>query len=321
MIRKAPAHAPCRRSKAVLAVGLGLLSGALAAQRLPELPPAQALPALPGLGELLPLRPMALEVGKDGQVPVRLRGKRIDESPEGWTLDEGAVESPDLLLLADHIHYSKVTGQLQAEGHIRLEGQGLRLRCGRLAMDWKHRSGQAWALELELPPTWVLRSQTVLFADLRHWEFDQVELSPCPQENPGWKAMVSKLSVDLDGFARLRNLWVWIGNVPTFYFLPWAIYPAKAERSSGLLPSSISLSGPMGASLGLPYYQVLGASADATFSPEYFSRQGMLWGGELRWSPEPTHQGSFDGQYIHQRSETPAEDGNGVPFVSSVNLR
>ena len=53
------------------------------------------------------------------------------------------MESKDLLLLADRIHYSQITGEIQAEGHIRLEGPGLRLRCGRLRMDWNRRIGEA----------------------------------------------------------------------------------------------------------------------------------------------------------------------------------
>ena len=295
-----------RPSLASLALSMAVLPLGLAAQGvapLPGLPPVQGEAQLPGLGEWLPLRPMPLDADKVGAVPLRLRGKTVQESPEGWTLEDGAVESPDLLLLADHIHYQIATGELQAEGHIRLEGPGIRLRCGRLRMDWKKRMGEAWALELELPPSWVLRSERVAFSTMKHWDFDQVELSPCPQEKPGWKAVLSRLTVDLDHYATLRNLWVWVGNVPTFYYLPWAIYPAKAERTSGLLPISFSLSGPLGTSLGLPYYQVLGPTADATLSPEYYAHQGFLWGGELRWSPEPTHTGSVQGQAIRQRED------------------
>ena len=272
----------------------------LAAQGLPPLPPVQSMPEVPSLGELGPLRPMPLSVEKDGAVPLRLRGKNIQENPEGWTLEDGVVESQDLLLLADHIRYVTQTGEMEAEGHIRLEGPGIRLRCGRLRMDWKKRAGEAWVVELEIPPSWSLRSDKVAFNTMKHWDFDQVELSPCPQENPGWKAQVSKLTVDLDNYATIRNLWIWVGSMPTYYFLPWAIYPAKAERTSGLLPISMAFSGPMGSSLSLPYYQVLGPSADLTVSPTLYSRQGILWGSEVRWNPEPTHIGSVESLGIHQ---------------------
>ncbi|HLO66421.1 MAG TPA: putative LPS assembly protein LptD [Holophaga sp.] len=270
---------------------------------LPPLPPPASELGAPSPGELLPLRPLAAEEGREGAVPIRYWGRDVQEGPGGWVLLDGAVESPDLLLLADRITYAVATGEVVAEGHIRLEGPGLRLRCERLRMEWKKQVGEAWALDMELPPTWYLRSRKVSFNTLKHWDFEQVDLSPCPQERPGWKAQVSRLTVDLDRYATLRNLWIWVGGVPTPYFLPWAMYPAKAERTSGLLPFSLSFSGPMGASVQIPYYQVLGDTADVTFSPEYFTRQGVLAGLEARWNPLPTHQGSFTGQFIRQRTD------------------
>jgi hypothetical protein len=286
------------------ALALGALPLVLAGQALPQLPPLDGGgPSGPAMGELLPFRPEPLDNGGAAREPARLRGKNAQESPKGWTLLDGAVESKDLMLLADRIQYSTATGQVEAEGHIRLEGPGIRLRCERLKMDWNRRIGEAYVLELELPPTWLLRSDKVEFNTLQHWEFDKVVLSPCPEEKPGWKALVSKLTVDLDHYARLHNLWIWVFNLPTYYYLPYAIYPAKAERTSGVLPISMSFSGPTGASLAVPYYQVLGRSADATITPEYFTQQGTLWGADLRWNPEPTHKGEISGEYIHQRTD------------------
>ena len=297
-----PSYARHGWLRAGRALVLGALPLALAAQEPPSLPALGALPPIPGQGELLPLRPMALDPEGERKEPLRLRGRNVQESPDGWTLVDGAVESKDLMLLADRIQYSQSTGQVEAEGHIRLEAPGVRLRCGRLKMDWSRRIGEAWALELELPPSWVLNSDKVEFNTLQHWEFDKVVLSSCPEEKPGWKALVSKLTVDLDHYAKLRNLWIWVFNIPTYYYLPYAIYPAKAQRTSGVLPISMAFSGPMGASLAIPYYQVLGKSADATIAPQYFTKQGTLWNGDLRWNPEPTHQGELSGEFIHQRS-------------------
>jgi hypothetical protein len=298
-----PASPGHRWLKAGWILSLGALPMGLAGEGLPALPAPGPEPSAPSLGELLPLRPQGLQDDPGRKAPVRIRGRNVEEGPSGWTLVDGGVESQDLLLLADRIQYSQVTGQLEAEGHIRLEGPGLRMRCGRLRMDWNRRIGEAWALELELPPTWVLKSDRVEFNSLQHWEFEKVELSPCPQEKPGWKAYVSKLTVDLDHYARLRNLWIWVFNVPTYYYLPWAIYPAKAERTSGLLPISLAFSSATGTSLAVPYYQTLGDTADLTITPEYFSKEGVLWGGDLRWNPEPTHKGEASGAVINQRTD------------------
>ncbi|HEY3399146.1 MAG TPA: putative LPS assembly protein LptD [Geothrix sp.] len=280
---------------------LGTLPALLAAQGLPDIPMPAPLEA-PTPVELLPFRPFRVEQGPGlSRVPFDWRGDRVREQGDVWILEQGAIQSEGLLLLADRIEYNIPDGRLVAQGHIRLEGPGLRLRCERLLMDWERRSGEAWALQMDLPPTWTLRSSHVAFATLRTWSFDAVELSPCPEERPGWKARLSSLKIDLDGFATMWNARVQLGAVP-IYYVPYAIYPAQAERTSGLLPPKLGMSSTFGTTVGLSYYQVLGDSADATLSPEYFSKEGALWGGEMRWRPSLTHQGSFSGQTIHQES-------------------
>jgi len=287
----------------VLALGMGRVLPLASQDGPPPIPTLNPDFQAPAPGEFLPLRPTTSQETREGAVPIRYWGRDVIERVDGWSMDNGAVESPDLLLLADHIRFSTTSGELEAEGHIRMEGPGLRLRCARLRMDWKRKVGEAWALDMELPPSWYLTSEKVAFTTMKHWDFEGVELSPCPQEDPGWKAQLSRLTVDLDHYATIRNLWIWVGGVPTFYFIPWAKYPAKAERTSGLLPTTLSFSGPMGASVQIPYYQVLGDSADVTLSPEIFTKEGVLWQGEARWNPEPTHRGSFSGEYIRQRSD------------------
>lgn len=271
---------------------------------------AQGLPGIPGspppdekppLAELLPLRPFALEQGAEEGTNLRWRGERVEEAEGIYTLEKGAIQAEGLLLLADRITYEPKTGKLEASGSIRLEAPGLRLRCERLQMDWKKQIGEAWALELEVPPSWTLRSSHVAFATLKSWNFDSVEISPCPQVEPGWSAKLSNMRLELDGFATFRHARILVGGIPVLY-IPWAAYPAKAERSSGLLPPRVGYSSRLGTLLGLSYYQVFGNTMDATFSPEFYTREGALWGGEFRWNPELTHYGSFQGQYIKQRS-------------------
>ena len=286
---------------------LSTVSALLAAQGLRPLPsPGITQTPLdgPSLTELLPLRPYRLDRGPDvARVPFEYRSERgVREDGDLWILEQGTIHTEGLLLLADRIEYRISDGQLTATGHIRLEGPEVRLRCERLQMTWGTRSGEAWALQMDLPPTWTLRSDHVAFATLRTWSFDQVELSPCSEDKPGWKAKLSSLKVNLDGFATLKNAHIYLGPIPTYYYVPWAIYPAQADRASGLLPPQVGFSSSFGTTLGATWYQVLGPTADFTFSPEYFSKEGVLWGGEARWHPDLTHEGSLSGESIHQRS-------------------
>ncbi|HJU84320.1 MAG TPA: putative LPS assembly protein LptD [Holophagaceae bacterium] len=274
----------------------------LAAQGLPPIPDPPLRP-IPAPEELLPLRPYSLDEGPQGsRLPFDWRGEHVSQEGDLWTLEQGAIQGPGALLVADVIRYDTHTGEMEAKGHIRLEAPDLRLRCEELRMNWRTQRGEAFALELDLPPSWTLRSGKVSFSTLRKWDFEAVEVSPCPEEKPGWRAKLSSLKVDLDGYAELRNLRILLGPFPTHIYLPYGIYPAKLERSSGLLPPVLGASSAFGTTLGMNYYQVLGEGADATFSPEWLQKEGVLWGGEARWHPSLTHEGSFSGQYIHQRS-------------------
>lgn len=280
----------------------GAVALRLAAQGLPVLPPERTLDAPPP-EFLLPYRPFELSsAARGGALPFSWRGQRVVQAGDHWTLEGGAIQGEGLLLLADQIDYDLKTGDLVARGRIRVEAPDLRLRCEKLEMNWRTRSGQAWMLELDLPPSWTLTSSRVAFAGLRIWTFDAVEVTSCPEEKPGWRAKLSKLKVDLDGYAQLWNLRVLLGHLPTQIYVPYGIYPAKLDRASGLLPPQLGTSATLGTSVGLGYYQTLGPSADATLQPEWFSKEGVLWGGEARWHPTVTHEGSFSGQWIRQRS-------------------
>ncbi len=271
------------------------------AQGLPGIPtPAPFTAPDPAL--LLPLRPWDLDEGPEAMLPFAYRAERVTALGDIWTFEVGKIESSGLMLLADKITYDRARKVIRAEGNIRLEAPDLRLHCGFLEMDWRDRDGEARDLRMELPPSWTLRADRVTFKGLRTWAFDRVELSPCSEEKPGWTALLSKMDVDLDHFATFRNLRVLVHGVPTHIYLPWGFYPAKAERSSGLLPPDLRFGGALGPGLGLNWFQTLGERADLTLSPIWFTREGLLNGGEMRWRPDPTHSGSFAGQSIQQRS-------------------
>ena len=114
----------------------------------------------------------------------RLRGATTctERSGRSWDPAEtGGLESKDsMLLLADRIHYTPGHWPDRRPGpHPASRLLGLRLRCERLKMDWTRKQvGEAWALELELPPTWVPAVQGQGGIQLRcsHWEFDKVEV-------------------------------------------------------------------------------------------------------------------------------------------------
>ena len=70
------------------------------------------------------------------------------------------------------------------------------------------------------------------------------------------------------------------------------VWPARTERTSGLLIPNLGYSQQRGAYLGLAYYQVMGPSADGTLFLDGYSEGFAGAGGELRWRPSEGSKGS-----------------------------
>ena len=266
-------------------------------QTIPTLPSFSELPSISDQSELIPLRPFLLNPDHSAVESVSMRGKSVKQGPTGWMLEYGVIESKDRLLLADQIQYNPKTSHLEARGNIRFEGLDFRLYCSKLEMDWDKKSGEATDLKFEiLLPNYILKSDRVRFKTLQKWEFNKATISPAIEENPGWKATTSNLKVDLEGYADCKNLLLRVFNLPTCYFTPYLMYPVKAKRASGFLLLSLAHR-----SIGIPYYQVLGSTADATVFPRFFGKCGVFWDGEVRWNPDQTHKGSVSGSFIKER--------------------
>lgn len=88
---------------------LGTLSLALAAQPIPETPPVPGIAGLPDLPELLPYRPRPMEPESPPAEPLTYRGERVLNTPEGWIIENGAIQSNELLLVANRIQYDPKT--------------------------------------------------------------------------------------------------------------------------------------------------------------------------------------------------------------------
>lgn len=270
----------------------------LAGQAIPGVPDFLVLPSISDQGELVPLRPFSFSSDHKILDPVHMRGKSVRRGPDGWTLEYGTIESRDQLLLADKIQYNPKTKYIEAQGNIRFEGSNFRMYCNRLSMDWDKKSGEATDLKFELP-NWIVKSDKAKFETLQKWDFHKVTLSPGLEERPGWKATTSRLKVDLDGYAHFKNLWVWAFGLPTYLFMPYVMFPVNSQqRASGFLPVNLTHG-----SVGIPYYQVLGKTVDVTVCPRVFAKKGVLWEGELRWSPDQAHKGSVSGKIIKQHTD------------------
>ncbi len=287
------------RSRWILVLVFSAYPSMLIAQTVPSLPKINSIPLEV---QLKPLVTIDKPARPESKLPFAWRGEGVSQEGDIWTLTKGVIQTEEMMMMSDHLVYNATNGRMKAHGHIKITLQGLDFYSERIDFDWVNKSGTADIVKLDLQPTWKIIADRVSFSKFRKWNFKTVTVTPCSEIDPGWSASMTELDLDLDNYAQLWNLRLAIGGIPAPIYLPYLIYPSRMERTSGLLPPTLGTSSVLGTKLGLHYYQVLGESADATISPTWFSKEGVLWGTELRWFPDDNHKGGLSGEVIHSTS-------------------
>ncbi len=122
-------------------------------------------------------------------------------------------------------------------------------------------------------------------------------VTTCTQPVPYWSFRVSTAKIRLEGYAHMFNLRPTVKNVP-FFYLPYLLWPVKRERAPGLLFPELGSTSTRGRVVSLPVFIPLGASADLTVFPEYYTIAGWGGGAKLRAIPNRDGYLETDAQYI-----------------------
>ena len=80
-------------------------------------------------------------------------------------------------------------------------------------------------------------------------------------------------------------------------YLPYATYPISDKRKSGLLLPTLSTSNQRGLEISTPWYWNIAPNYDATITPNYMSKRGLMMGAEVRALTKKT-AGEVSGNYL-----------------------
>ena len=204
------------------------------------------------------------------------------------------------ILRADQVIYDADTGASELEGHVELDGGpydehveashgtynvrtetgtfhsvigtvGLRMRRSRYVLTTSNPFAFTGKIvEKQGPNHYLVRQGTVTTCELPH---------------PKWQFNAGRISVDVDGSAKIYRSDFRLKGIPVFYF-PFVTHPVqKQQRQSGLLIPSIGNSSTKGKIAGESVYWVFNRSMDATLGAEYYSKRGWSQRGEFRARP------------------------------------
>jgi LPS-assembly protein len=313
---------------AALVCHLLLASGIVTSQ---TLPPAAETASAP---ETAPAMAPALPAASTGQTEEEVTIRAVEQEKDGSIYHlRGRVEIHyrTYILDADQVTYNADTGNSELEGHVVLDGgaydehveashgtYNVRTETGTFysvigTVGFRMRKSR-YVLTTSNP--FAFSGKIVEKHGADHYLVRQGSVTTCELPRPKWQFDAKRISVDVDGSAKIYNSDFRLMGVPVFYF-PFVTHPVqRQQRQSGLLIPSFGNSSTKGKIAGESVYWAFNRSMDATVGAEYFSKRGWYQRGEFRARPSDSsylylnYQGMLDRGIGNPRQDQGGEDAH-----------
>ncbi|KAA6181877.1 LPS assembly protein LptD [Thiohalocapsa marina] len=181
--------------------------------------------------------------------------------------------------------FDRINGDLATFGTTFLEYPGVRILGQDAQLNLASDTGRINDARYRFSGTTNLRGHAdVAYVDNpQRSRYDNISYTSCPPGSNAWSLQAKELTLDQEtGRGIARNARLRIRGVPVLY-TPYLDFPIDDRRKSGFLVPSIGSSEKNGFELTTPYYWNIAPNMDATLSPRYMSRRGLMLGGEFRW--------------------------------------
>jgi LPS-assembly protein len=268
---------------------------------------AAALPDAPEEQEGLPYAPAQVVPQPDDRTNVEIESSNPQvKTGTHYTLDKDVVITyGDRVIHADHVEYDSATGDVDATGHVLIEGgpNQEHITASHGSLNVQTQMGRFYdvvgsvGLKQGVGPGGV-PSGRVVYANSNPFLFTGkvvVKRGPaaydvyggtvtsCQLPKPDWLLSADKFSVDGDK-ARGSNSIFHLLNLPLLY-LPVVTMPtnAGARQSGFLIPEFGAFSSTKGYTVGDEYYWVIDRSMDLSIGAIYYSLRGWSELGTFRY--------------------------------------
>jgi LPS-assembly protein len=267
------------------------------------LPPAAAMVSAP---ETTPAVAPALPIASASQTEEEVTIRAVEQEKDGSIYHlRGRVEIHyrTYILYADQVTYKADTGDSELDGHVVLDGgpndehveashgtYNVRTETGIFysvigTVGFRLRKSR-YVLTTSNP--FAFTGKVVEKHGPDHYLVREGSVTTCELPRPKWQFNAKRISVDVDGTAKIYNSDFRLMGMPVFYF-PFVTHPVqKQQRQSGLLIPSFGNSSTKGKIAGESVYWVFNRSMDATLGGEYYSKRGWSQRAEFRARPSDT---------------------------------
>lgn len=227
--------------------------------------------------------------------PVTLNADSLSyDDNTGVAYAEGNVEIGfgNRSIRADRIRYDSRSGEAEMIGKVHYKDAGDEFSFDRIVLNIDTELGVLYNGTIRLSSNnYLISSEKFEKTGGRTFQIQKGTLTTCPCDpEPDWKFEVRRSKITIDGYAVGKDVTFKVRGVPVLW-LPWAAFPVKLTRQSGLLMPSFSSGGSKGYSIQLPYYWAINRWSDATVTIERMSQRGIRPEAEYRYVLNPVSEG------------------------------
>lgn len=185
---------------------------------------------------------------------------------------------------ADRLWYFQDIREIDAQGSVVLEQNGSTMSGPHLRLNLDTSIGT-----MEQPKFFLPEKNGRGSADLMHildkqrFTLDKASYTTCPADNQDWMLKMGGLEIDRNrqiGVA--HHAWIEFMAVPILYS-PWMDFSLNGQRKSGFLAPIFGATVKGGSELTLPYYWNIAANRDATITPRFMAKRGLMLSNEFRY--------------------------------------
>ena len=214
---------------------------------------------------------------------------------EGLYVAEGdvVITRAGQVLKANEARYNEKTGMVEAIGDVVLETNGDVVRAAKAVFDLNSQTGKITKGRIFLRENhYYISGDDMEKTGPNTYVVKGCHVTTCDGDKPDWSITGSEVEITVEGYGTVKNAVFRIRDLPVF-FLPYAVFPAKTKRQSGVLPPAIGYSSLNGMQVEVPIYWAISDRMDATFYEQYLSERGLMQGFEYRYVAEDESKGDF----------------------------
>src|SRR5487761_2125746 len=200
-------------------------------------------------------------------------------------------------IFADHVFYDQKTGDLTANGSVRLEQTSDTVSGPDLKMNTTTHIGEMKTPAFEFKQN--IGDPVHGTADLlstpgqNYYVFTHATYTTCPAGQDDWLLHMSRLDLDRESqIGTAHNAWIEFEGVP-FLYSPWMDFPLDGARNSGLLGPIYGSTTTGGTELTVPLYLNLAHYYYATISFRDMLVRGKEIENEFRFKEAPDSFGEI----------------------------